>query len=184
MKLMKREQVYRASNVSFDPKAEKAYSYAWWCFVARIEGKLVFNNYRYSVSTGKHQAKVRRLLNELGIKIDIELPVPKGIQSCGTLAELILEAEEYLCDQFLSEQLKRQEAYQRAKARKAEKKLEDYLENYVCFRDYEIKPKSQFGSYNKVAVHQIVEPQTLEQDVQNALYNFHRDGFGNVVFYV
>lgn len=65
-----------------------------------------------------------------------------------------------------------------------QRKLEDYLENSVHFRDYEIKPASEFGKYNKIAVHQVVDKESLERDVENALYNFHRDGFGNVVFYV
>jgi hypothetical protein len=168
-------------SLTFNRETFEAFSYRWWKFVAKVEGKIVFNNYRYSVSTSKHQNKIRNLLNELKIKIDIELPLPKGINS-SSLQDLFETAEEHLCDAFLAAELKRQDRNERAKIKRFEKKLEHYLENVVHFRDYEIKPKSQFGRYNKIAVHQVVED--IENDVSNALHSFHRDGFGNVVFYV
>lgn len=151
MKYMKRKNIYQCSNYNctFDPVSKRAMSYKWWAFVAEVEGKIVFNNYRYSNSTSKHQSKVRSLLNELGIKIDLELPIPNGLPGSHiktstygvldfvkredlSLADLILEAEEYLCDKFLSDVLKKQDAYQRAKIKKAaaEKlKLESMLGN-------------------------------------------------------
>ena len=184
MKLMKRTGIYKASNVSFDPTKISAYSYAWWKFVGVVEGKVIFNNFRYSPSTGKHQYKVRSLLEELGIKIDMHIPLRRGLQVYEDLETLFLEAETELCDEFLENEIKKQERYQRTKARKVKAKLEDYLENSVAFRDYEILPTIRFGHYNKVAVHQVVDVETLKQDVDNALYNFHRDGFGNIVFYV
>lgn len=186
MKLMKRSGIYQASNykVTFDPKTNQAYSYKHWCFVAMIEGKLVFNNYRYSVTTSKHQSKVRSLLSSLGIKIDYEMPLPQGIETLSTLQELIDKAESYQWDEYLRNELKKQARYERAKHRKLVRKLEDYLENSVAFRDYKILPMQRFGSVNEVAVHQCVDSRSLEADVQNALNNFHRDGFGAVVFYV
>lgn len=62
-----RADTYKSSNVIYYCETEKAYSYAWWCFVKRINGVLVFNNYGYSPSTNKHQSKVRSLLNSLGL---------------------------------------------------------------------------------------------------------------------
>jgi hypothetical protein len=186
MKLMKRANIYQASNYNctFDPTTKKAVSYKWWTFVAEIEGKIVFNNFRYSVSTSKHQRKVRSLLAELGIKIDLELPLPKGIMPLDSLEELILTAEEHLCDVVGNEELKRQERNEKAALRRKSKKLESYLENDCAFRDYEIEPISRFGKINSVAVHQQVDMKDMERDVQNALYNFGRDGFGSIVFYV
>lgn len=66
--------------------------------------------------------------------------------------------------------------------------LESYLETNACFRDYEIARRELFGDSEakvsrKVAVHQLVDMHSLEHDVDNALYNFNRDGFGHVVFY-
>jgi len=202
MKYMKRANIYQASNynVTFDPNKIEARSYRWWVFVAKVEGKIIFNNYRYSNSTSKHQSKVRSLLNELNIKIDVEMPVPKGLNGSNakgcygvldlvkrndlTLADLIQEAEEYLCDKFLADQLKIQERNAKARQRRFEKKLEHYLENVVHFRDYDIESVERFGKINKVAVHQVVDMKSMESDVENALHSFHRDGFGSVVFYV
>lgn len=81
MKHFKRENIYKASNVKFNCETQEAYSYDWWCFFKIINGKKVFNRYNYSPSTIKHQYKVRRLLEELGIKIDLEIECPKGLQS-------------------------------------------------------------------------------------------------------
>ena len=46
MKFMKRAQIYKATNVTFDPKSYDAHSYRWWRFVAKIDGVVIFNNYR------------------------------------------------------------------------------------------------------------------------------------------
>jgi len=74
MKYYTRLKEYKASNVSLtvEPKLE-AYSYAWWLFVVRYKGLVIFNNSNYSNSTNGHQSKVRDVLYDLNIKIDIEL---------------------------------------------------------------------------------------------------------------
>ncbi len=194
MKLMKRTNTYKAVNVTFDPNKIEAYSYGWWKFVAVIEGKVVFNNYFYSQSTSKHQRKVKSLMADLGIKIDIEMPIPEGLQPMNlrgrgqasgvTLSDLCIQAENYLCDRFLADEAKRIERNKKSRMKRLKSKLELYLETSVHFRDYEIRSAESFGSYNKIAVHQIVEPQSLEQDVENAINNFSRDGFGSIVFYI
>lgn len=184
MKYMKRLKIYKGRNVTFNPETFEAFSYGWWRFVDQIDGLVVFNNYRYSVTTAKHQRWVGGLMENLGIKIDITMPLPRGISRDQTLEEMILEAEEHLCDVFLENEIRKQEKYERAKQRKAEKRLEDYLENQVNFRDYDIRPKSQFRTLNIIAVHQLVERESLERDVENALHAFRRDGFSKVVFYV
>jgi hypothetical protein len=71
MKFSKKRQQYESANCSFNPETMIAKSYDWWIFVKMINGKVVFNNYSYSNTTCKHQSKVRSLLSELGIKIDI-----------------------------------------------------------------------------------------------------------------
>lgn len=80
MKHYKRLNEYKASNVKFDIGTNIATSYNWWQFVKPIGGKLVFNNYSYSNSTCKHQSKVSRLLDDLGLTIDIVVNAPKGLQ--------------------------------------------------------------------------------------------------------
>lgn len=186
MKQMKRTGIYKSKNVSFDPIKCEAHSYDWWRFVAKVENKVVFNNYYYSSTTRKHQLKVKQLLNDLNIKIDIEAPFPKGITQLdmSSLKSLIITAEENLCDKFLAEELKREERNEKSKRNRLVKKIKNKLENEMHFRDYEIKPRSQFGLYNKIAVHQIVEPSSFNHDIENAIHNFSRDGFSSVVLYV
>jgi hypothetical protein len=136
MKYFKRSGLYKASNVTFSADKIEAFSYGWWRFVGVVEGKVIFNNYGYSNSTRRHQWKVRRLMQDLGIKIDIEMPLAGGILfenetrykhgACikgKTLAEMIVEAEETLCNQYLNQELKKQERYERAKIRRAEKRV-------------------------------------------------------------
>jgi len=63
MKYFKRLEVYKASNVEYSPNDKhKAYSYGWWQFSREINGVIFFNDTRYSVSTSRHQSKVRSLL--------------------------------------------------------------------------------------------------------------------------
>jgi len=184
MKLLKKTGIYKAANVIFNPKTLDATSYNWWRFVGLVEGVLVESTYRYSVTTAKHQRKVRGIMNELGIKPKLSLPLPRGVRHDQTLAEMICEAETHLCEQFLEEQVKKQKSYAKAKRRRLKKKLEDYLENECAFRDYEIRQASQFREYNKIGVHQVVEAASLERDVENAIEAFHKDGFSNIIFYV
>lgn len=120
MKFNDKTGMYKASNVTFDLNTLNAFSYSWWRFVAVIDGMVVFNNHNYSNTTRKHQAKVRSVMSNLGIKIDLELPVANGIKE-QDLETLILEAEEFLCNQYMENQIKKQDAYARAKARKAAK---------------------------------------------------------------
>lgn len=127
MKFMKRAQIYRASNynVTFDPKKIEAISYKWWRFVAVVEGVLLFNNYRYSVTTAKHQSKVSRVMHELGLTPDVTLRLPRGIRHDQTLAELYLEAEEYECDRFLEEEEKKISRNEKAQKRRLEQKAKE-----------------------------------------------------------
>lgn len=82
MKYYPRLKIYKASNVTFDPESMVADSYNWWNFVQKINGYVVFNNYFYSRSTRKHQAKVRSVLNQLNINIDVEVNISMGLQAC------------------------------------------------------------------------------------------------------
>lgn len=119
LKYYKRLKVYKGSNVKFDPSKTEAHSYEWWQFVGVVDGLVVFNNYYYSSTTYRHQWAVRDLIAELGIKIDLILPLPHGLQQAyprgsfyakrATVAELIVIAEEHLCDDFLHMEIKREE---------------------------------------------------------------------------
>lgn len=231
MKYLKRSKTYSGSNVSFDPIGMKAYSYGWWCFVKRINGKIVFNNYNYSNSTCKHQHKVGQLMRELGIKVDLYVSTNYALTGSGRYGQSVDEKsagldalkrayrlqdfekvkaikkvyrirvsqeeiakiyqleEERLCNEFLTRSIRRQEKLELEKFQAMHRKLETYLENDVAFRDYEILHRNAFGDPDnkyatQVAVHQVVDEESMEQDVQNAIHNFQRDGFGKIVFYV
>ena len=86
MKYSNKRQQFEGSNVSFNPNTMVAKSYNWWVFVAEINGKVIFNNSRYSPSTGKHQTKVRKLVSN----IDLVLQNTRESLATGELA-LILE---------------------------------------------------------------------------------------------
>lgn len=81
LKYYKRAGVYKNSTGSnkFNPETLEAHSYDWWKYVAKIDGKVVFNNYSYSVTTSGHQSAMRSLLSELGIKIDLFIEAPQGL---------------------------------------------------------------------------------------------------------
>lgn len=81
LKLKKRTGCYEASNVWFNPETMEATSFQWWYFVKRIGGKVVFNDYRYSSYTTRHQNKVDRTMQKLGIKVDVTIEAPKGLQN-------------------------------------------------------------------------------------------------------
>jgi hypothetical protein len=86
MKYFKRANVYKNSTDTnhFNPETFQAYSYDWWCYVKSFGGLKVFNTYRYSNTTAKHQANTRHLLvAELGENVDnyIRVECPKGLQS-------------------------------------------------------------------------------------------------------
>ena len=62
MKRMKKTGIYKGSNVTYDPMRKIAKSYGWWTFLKEVNGVLLFNNHRYSMSTQRHQKKVLALL--------------------------------------------------------------------------------------------------------------------------
>jgi hypothetical protein len=68
-----RNQVFKSTNAFFNPLTMTAISYKWWTFVRLIKGKVVFNDYNYSMTTCKHQNNVKSVMRDLGIKIDLEV---------------------------------------------------------------------------------------------------------------
>jgi len=91
MKFSKKRNQYEASNVTFSQANCEAYSYNWWKFVTVIDGLVIFNNYNYSPSTNKHQAKVRRLMSELGIKIDLVVSTRESLDYSDKALESAIE---------------------------------------------------------------------------------------------
>lgn len=127
MKYFKRAQIYKANNVTFNPQTKEAYSYAWWKFVAVVDGKVVFNNYSYSPSTQRHQRNVSELINSLNIKVDYSVPVPQGLQTCIDLEEVFLKAEEQICFEFLRDEDKKIRRNERSQKRREQRRLAEFI---------------------------------------------------------
>jgi len=60
---VKRDNSIKSSNFEMNLNTLNAYSYNWWLFCTRFNGKVIFNNTTYSMSTCKHQNKAWRVLN-------------------------------------------------------------------------------------------------------------------------
>lgn len=88
MKFIKKRNQFESSNLTFNPDTLQAFSYKWWKFCDRINGKVVFNSYSYSVSTSKHQYKIRSLLSQKGIEIDLFLESPHGLDDLNSAVKL------------------------------------------------------------------------------------------------
>lgn len=188
LKYFKTLGVYKnaTGTLTFNPLTSEAYSYKWWRFVAKIDGLLIFNNYFYSKTTAKHQRKIKNLLNQLNIKIDLELSLENGITYDKSLTELIEQSEHELCDKFLANELKKQEKYRRKRNIFLRKKsrLEALLDEDYQFRDYIIKDSKFFGKFNIIGVHQCVNINNPISDIENALTDFHKNGSSQIIFYV
>lgn len=124
MKYFKRLGLYKASNVTFNPKTLSAHSYDWWQFVKQIDGKVIFNNYRYSQSTSKHQRKVAQVLQELGIVYETVKTV-KSLANLETLEQVYAAHAENIEKQKVVAELTRLERNRRARERRAEKKAKE-----------------------------------------------------------
>jgi hypothetical protein len=92
LKYFPRLNKYKAANVSFDPSTVTAVSYDWWTFVMVIDGQVVFNAYPYSVTTKRHQARVKQTMQELGIEIDLEVLTRLSLTNVNALEAARVEA--------------------------------------------------------------------------------------------
>ena len=68
MKYLERSQIYKGTNVMYDPEQMRAMSYWWWIFMRKFGEVVVFNEHRYSPTTSRHQYQVRELAAD---KIDV-----------------------------------------------------------------------------------------------------------------
>lgn len=91
MKYFKRANIYKNSSGSntFNPETFRAYSYSWWRYVEDFDGILVFNTYRISNTTAKHQSDMRSLLIDLGYDLDKFwfIEAPRGLQDLNSAKE-------------------------------------------------------------------------------------------------
>lgn len=95
MKWRPKLKVYGGGKNTFDPESFEARSYNWWVYVKKIKGKVVFNDHNYSMTTCGHQCDMRRLLKELGIKIDLVVDMRSSLSSFNSEALEPLYREMY-----------------------------------------------------------------------------------------
>lgn len=118
MKHYKRLGLYKASNVTFDPVAMEAISYGWWKFVRVISGRVVFNNYRYSVTTAAHQRKVLSVMRGLGIEPDLTIRTVHCLSKFSSTNGLLQAHLETLNEEARNEEYKRFKRNKRARERR------------------------------------------------------------------
>lgn len=61
-----RLKIYQGSNRknTFEPDSFEARSYSHWCYMTKIKGVVVFNDYSYSMTTRGHQYEMRSFMRE------------------------------------------------------------------------------------------------------------------------
>lgn len=81
LKWRPRKGVYTSAsgNLVYNPSAKVAHSYDWYVPAKEINGVMVLNTYRYSVTTAKHVYKMIQLFEERGVNY-ITLEAPRGLQ--------------------------------------------------------------------------------------------------------
>jgi len=78
-----------SKNAIFYHEEIKATSYDWWVFVQKIDGKVVFNDFRYSSQTSSHQSGVRELMKKLRIKVDVHVDRQESLDEFGSLKDFL-----------------------------------------------------------------------------------------------
>lgn len=127
LKYFSRLKLYKGSNVEFSPETMIATSYWHWAFVKVISKKIVFNNYNFSRTASTHQAAVKALLRELGIKIDLVVQVKEGLNNIETLKELKAREKSTLEYLIAKDESKKQERKERAKISRLKDKVKKQL---------------------------------------------------------
>src|ERR1035437_515756 len=80
IKYFTRLNMFKTNNLKFNPMTMTAHSYEWYEIAKIINGKLVLNTYRYSISTCKHIGKLRSLFRQLELKYT-SIDAPQGLQN-------------------------------------------------------------------------------------------------------
>lgn len=132
MKFYKKAGIYKNSTGTnyFNPSTMRALSYDWWCYFKVIDGSTVFNAYRYSNTTARHQSHLRSLLEDLGIEIDHIIEAPKGLDNLESALELYKSRQSELqaeIDRPRSHKAKNEERRELKASYKALELLVEYL---------------------------------------------------------
>lgn len=121
MKFSTKRGQFEASNVSYNATSKSAFSYHWWQFVRVIDGLVVFNGYRYSITTARHQSKVKKLMSELGHKADRWVSIPESLSEVNDLNALAIYQDLQNRHEQMVNEKKRLERNRKARERRANK---------------------------------------------------------------
>lgn len=89
MKYYSRLNMYKASNLTFDPATGEGRSYEWYSIARNFDGVLVLNTYAYSNTTARHVSKLRGLFHSLGL-VYSEIEAPLGLQNLEAAKKLVI----------------------------------------------------------------------------------------------
>lgn len=69
LKYLPTKRIFKGCNGKcvFNPQSFESFSYGHWKFVFKYKNKIIFNNYRYSNTTTRHQHAIKSLLKSLNI---------------------------------------------------------------------------------------------------------------------
>ena len=148
MKQMKKTGIFKAANVTFDPSTKAAFSYDWWQFVKVIKGRVIFNNCRYSISTQKHQRKVRAVLAQLGIEVSEFVKTRRSLSEFSTLKEVRAAHEQYERDEAANDELKRRERNAKAAKRRLEARVAATVARVPQILDHAAELMDQINASN------------------------------------
>lgn len=98
MKYYPKLNVYKISNLEFNPETETAYSYRWYEIFKVIKGTRCLNTFKYFNITIKHIYKMREFLKDQYVNI-FEFEAPKGLQDLDAAIEYYKRKQQYLIDQ-------------------------------------------------------------------------------------
>lgn len=126
MKYNKKQGLYRAGNLSFNPETGEAYSYSWFKLTEKVgQNSVLLNTYAYSSTTGRQIQKLRILLNQLGINVVSEIDAPRGLD------ELDLSIQHYInLIQVLSLEISKPGSREEANQRRREQ-IKEYQDKLV-----------------------------------------------------
>jgi hypothetical protein len=164
-----------------------AWSYGHWCYFRNVDGLNVFNAYRYSVTTSKHQHEMRSLLRELGVHIDVEIESRAGI-SGGFGRKDVADC--------LRAQIARKQA-ELAKCKRKVSGKRDQLECDLCLLETYMHRVTGESAGEKTSIAVIERDASLwgasdqgvhrldpsESDLADAFETAERDGFDTVYVY-
>lgn len=89
MKHYSRLNMYKASNLTFNPATGEGRSYEWYSIARKFDGVLVLNTYAYSNTTARHATKLRGLFHSLGLEW-VEIEAPQGLQNLDDARALVV----------------------------------------------------------------------------------------------